>query len=382
MRLTVVSAYYPSHGGGMELACERLVEDLAAGGHEVRWMAQADGPVPDVPKGVCCPFYGSDLVYRLSGTPLPVPYPSVMVSLIRHLRWSDLVIIVEANFVISAIAYFVAKLMRSKVILVQHVGKPSTVSSIAIALAAMVEILVVRPMMRSADKVVFVSPWVASHFRHMHLDRRATIVGHAIDTDVFRPASSIAEKVAARRRLGLPSQGPIACFVGRLTESKGVGVIEQMARERPQWTFAIAGTGPVNPESWRLANVRKLGQLGADMVAQVYHASDVLLLPSQSESFSLVVREAMACGCEVICASQILQTDHKLADFLNTAEVDLSDTAGTANRFLDLLDRERDIDVDAGRRHVLSECSPLEVRRRYLEVVEQTGAEPEMAVTL
>ena len=383
MRLTVVSAYYPSHGGGMELACLRLVEDMAAGGHEVRWMAQADGALPDVSQAACYPFSGSDFFYRLSGTPLPLPYPRVLAALIRHLRWSDLVIIAEANFVISALAFLVAKLLGARIILVQHVGKPSTVSPIAIALAAIVELLAVRPMMRSADKVVFVSPWVASHFRQLQLDRRAVIIGHAIDTDVFRPASSAADKRAAGRRLGLP-RGPVACFVGRLTETKGIGILEQMARQRPDWTFAIAGTGPVDPAAWGLTNIRHLGQLKPEALTRLYQASDVLVLPSQSESFSLVVREAMACGCAVICASQILQTDRRLAEFLATTEVDLVDSAGTAQRFLELLDREREraSDAEAARRYVLSECSPGEVRRRYLALVDEIGLSAIMAAPL
>lgn len=373
MRLTVVSAYYPSHGGGMELACQRLVEDLATGGHEVRWLAQADGPLPDVPHAECFPFAGSDLIYRLSGVPLPLPYPQSFLSLIRHLKWSDQVIIAEVNFVISALAFVVARLLGIRIIVIQHVGQPSTVSRIASALAAIAEAVAVRPMLKSADRVVFVSPWVAAHFNSLELDRRAAIIGHAIDTEIFRPASSVLEKRAARCKLGLP-QGPIACFVGRLTETKGIGIIEEMARLRPDLTFAIAGSGPINPDDWGLDNVRYLGQLSADRVALLYQATEVFLLPSQSESFSLVVREALACGCAVICSAQIIETDHRLADFVATTNVDLADSAGTARRFLAMFEKPQGHKADAARRHVLSECAPQEVRRRYLELVDQISA--------
>jgi glycosyltransferase involved in cell wall biosynthesis len=380
MRLTVVSAYYPSHGGGMELACKRLVEDLAAGGHEVRWMAQTDGVLPDVPHAECCPFEGSDLVYRLSGIPLPLPYPQSLLSLIKHLKWSDQVIITEANFIISALAFVVAKLLGIRTIVVQHVGQPSTVSRIATALAAIAEVVAVRPMLKSADRVVFVSPWVAAHFGNLKLDHRAAIIGHAIDTDVFRPASSSSEERAARCKLGLPP-GPIGCFVGRLTETKGIGIIEEMARRRPDLTFAIAGSGPINPDDWGLDNVRYLGQLSADRVALLYQASEVFLLPSQSESFSLVVREALACGCAVICSAQILETDHRLTDFVATTRVDLTDSAGTAKRFLTLFEKAQGHKADAARRHVLRECSPHEVRRRYLELVDQISPRTIMTVS-
>jgi glycosyltransferase involved in cell wall biosynthesis len=39
--------------------------------------------------------------------------------------------------------------------------------------------------------------------------------------------------------------GKVACFVGRLTESKGISVIAELARLRPDWTFAVAGIGPI-----------------------------------------------------------------------------------------------------------------------------------------
>lgn len=360
----------------MELACERLVRDLLSGGYEVDWLAQRDSPLPDLPNGVCKPFSASDLVYDLSGVPLPIPYPTAIGSALSSIRQAELAIIVEANFAISVLCYLVARLVGTPVMLVQHVGKPSTVSRFARLIMQVGERLFTRLMIRNADSVVYVSRSVAAYFEGVRSKPHSETINHAIDVDLFRPLSAPEMRSQVRQRLGLPDDAPIACFVGRTTSSKGIEVIRCLAKVKPDWTFVIAGKGPVDPSDWGLPNVNALGQLSLADVAALYSSSDVMILPSQSESFSLVVREAIACGCPVICSDQILETDPRLAPFIVTAPVDLSDPVKTASAFSASLGEAMEKDREAGRDYIARECSPDTVRFRYLAAVSDAIGRP------
>lgn len=369
--IAVVSAYYPSHGGGIELATRHLVQDLLAGGWCVRWLAQQDGELPDLQTPSCRPLRGTDLLYRLSGIPLPFPYPSAIGRIWGAVGQSAMVVIAEANFPVSVLAYAIARFRSRKVLLVQHVGQPSTVSPVARRVMKLGELLFARRMVRNADAVVYVSPAVATHFSAVRTSGATTTIGHAIDTGLFTLPDGIRGKQSARENLGLPQHGKLACIVGRITPSKGAFVIRALAAHLPGWTFAFAGSGPIDPAQWGLPNVVALGQLDRSAIAQLYRASDALVLASQSESFSLVVREAMASGCRVVCGEQILETDSGLEGFVETAAIDLSDPAATAARFAALLESEPKAAAPAMRSYVVERCSPEANRAAYGALVER-----------
>lgn len=370
-RIALVSAYYPAHGGGMELACAELADALRRAGMRVEWLAQAEGVVPERPGIDHIPLAGTDFIYALSGVPAPLPMPWTLPTIARAVRRADVVIIAEANFALSVVAFVVAKWHRKPIFLVQHVGEPSTVSKMARAVMRAGEALAVRPMVRTAEAVVYVSPVVARHFDGVRTRPESETIGHGLDLGLFRPSAGADERDADRAALTPGQNGKIAAVVGRLTESKGIMVVAEMARRRPDWTFAIAGTGPVDPARWELGNVRILGQLDRAEVARLYRASDTLVLPSPSESFSLVVREALASGCGVLCSEQILETDAGLAPFIVTEEVDLRDVAGTAQHFAAALDRTPTASADEARAYVARQCSPDFLFSRYLRLIER-----------
>lgn len=367
--VALFSAYYPSHGGGMELACADLADSLAEAGIGVEWVSQADGPVPENPATRYTPVPGTDLVYALSGVPLPIPAPWALPAIARAIRRADVAVIAEANFILSLTAFWIAKWHRRTVLVIQHVGEPSTVSKLARLVMRFGEALFVRPMLRRADAVVCVSPVVARHFADLSIPTFLTI-GHGIDIDCFRPPIDAEERASDRMAIGIGDDRKLACFVGRLTKSKGIEIIAEIARLRPDWTFAIAGIGPAEPSNWGLDNVVALGLLERSEVARLYRASDVMLLPSPSESFSLVVREAMASGCGVLCSPQILETDPGLAPYIETAGVDLDEASETSIGIAAALDRHQGRSGTAARDYIIDHCAPDAINRQYVGLVE------------
>lgn len=108
------------------------------------------------------------------------------------------------------------------------------------------------------------------------------------------------ERPALRRRLGLPQHAPIAAVVGSLAPEKAVPDAIRVAEAIPVLHLAIAGTGPLEPELRREAEVRAPGRVHflGDLAdpRPVYGAADLLLLASLSEGVPGVVIEAGMCG--------------------------------------------------------------------------------------
>jgi glycosyltransferase involved in cell wall biosynthesis len=114
-----------------------------------------------------------------------------------------------------------------------------------------------------------------------------------------------------RAELGLPADGRLIVYVGRLIEAKGMrelfAAFGTLTRQDPTIRLAIIGDGVMRDEVHRLARqdgldgrVHLPGGLPPEQVAQWIGASDLLTLPSWSEGYPNVVVEALACGRPVV----------------------------------------------------------------------------------
>ncbi|MDQ3579017.1 MAG: glycosyltransferase [Actinomycetota bacterium] len=132
----------------------------------------------------------------------------------------------------------------------------------------------------------------------------AEVVCNGVDTDLLRPSS----RLAARRRLGLSENAPLAVCVGRLAHLKGqdqfLDAWPSVLAEVPRAEMLLVGDGPM-AQTWRSGHpVARHGSVrwwghGVD-AADFYAAADVVVLPSRAEGMALVPLEAMACGRPVV----------------------------------------------------------------------------------
>lgn len=123
------------------------------------------------------------------------------------------------------------------------------------------------------------------------LDRRGfenvRIWTRGVDRSLFRPY--------ARDHLDLPR--PIILYAGRLAIEKSID--DFIALKMPG-TKVLAGDGPERARLQKLApEAHFLGFLHGEDYARTLAAADVMVFPSLTDTFGLVMLEAMACGTPV-----------------------------------------------------------------------------------
>ncbi len=108
-----------------------------------------------------------------------------------------------------------------------------------------------------------------------------------VDTDLFRPRE--------KNLYGLPR--PISLYVGRIAVEKSV---EDFLRLELPGSKVLIGDGPQRPAlEQAYPGAHFLGPKVGDELARHYAAADVFVFPSRTDTFGLVLLEALACGIPV-----------------------------------------------------------------------------------
>lgn len=149
-----------------------------------------------------------------------------------------------------------------------------------------------RRVMARAAKVVAVSRFAAEIGRATLCETPIKVIHNGIDVDRFRP---IGERESPHRPFRL-------LYVGSWIARKGVDLLAPIMRELgPEYVLHYTGSRSASGATTTLTtNMVDLGRLEAGQVIRAMQESDVLIFPSRSEGFGLVVAEAMASGLPVI----------------------------------------------------------------------------------
>ncbi|MDR7420624.1 MAG: glycosyltransferase [Armatimonadota bacterium] len=136
------------------------------------------------------------------------------------------------------------------------------------------------------------------------------VIANGIDLELFHPG----DRRMARRALDLSPDGHLLLFVGRLVPGKGLtellDVFPAVLGRHPSAALALVGDGPLAPTLRRQAKALGIegrvvfaGERPHREIASWMQAASVFVLPSESEGFPNVVREALASGCPVVATT-------------------------------------------------------------------------------
>lgn len=154
-----------------------------------------------------------------------------------------------------------------------------------------------------------------------------------------------------------PSQypGPVLLYVGRVSAEKNIEAF--LAIDTPG-TKVIVGDGPARAElQAKYPDAVFLGFLKSEALTAAYAAADLFVFPSKTDTFGLVMIEAMACGLPVAAFPVTGPIDIITNPTFGALDADLGTAIGNA-----LATGQRAACIDEARRYSWENCT-----RQFIE---------------
>ena len=197
--------------------------------------------------------------------------------------------------------------------------------------------------------------------REGYAARPSRVIPPGVDVERFAPDAGARSRV--RRELGWDESVPVAGFLGRFIEAKGIRVLTSVLPSiRTPWRALFVGDGPELPhlrefEAAHRSNVAVVTGVPHDHVPAYLNAMDVLCAPSRTtatwrEQFGRMSIEAMACGVPVVASDSgeiphvaggagVIVAEHDIAGWTAAIEALLTDAARRRELGARGLDRAR-----------------------------------------
>ena len=294
---------YPTYGGSGVIATE-LGKELALRGHKVHFISYA------------LPFrltqFVENVVFHeveMSSYPLfefPL-YSLALASKMVEVAQYEQLDLLHVHYAIphASSAYLAKQMLKDKIdlkIVTTLHGTDITLVGLEPSFLPLVKFSI-----EESDGVTAVSRFLKEKtITNYEIQKNIEVIPNFVDTEIFKPS----ECCGFRKHIA-PNNEKVLVHTSNFRQVKRVPdtlkIFAKVLQEIPA-KLVLVGDGPDRSECERLCrqlgicdNVRFLGK--QDGLVEILNASDIFLIPSQSESFGLAALEAMACGLPVISSS-------------------------------------------------------------------------------
>ncbi len=305
LRIVVTSSHALPHVGGVEVLVDKEIRALASLGHEVVLITSDEsgaGETPVYPDNVrVIRVASSGFLERRYGLFVPIPSPRLLSVLFREISRCDVVHSHGCIVLNSAAALLVAWILGKPSILTEHNGIQPRKTRLLTYIVRLAMETLGRMSARLARRCVTYNSRVQRNLRRFAGPRKPIdFVPYPVDKERFFPPSPEVRR-QAREQLGWPEGRPKILFVGRLVAEKGIPLL--LAAADPAYDLVFCGSGdPGILGPLPRPGVEYLPPRPQAELVRIYHAADLLVLPSCVEGFPLVAREALACGLKSVLA--------------------------------------------------------------------------------
>ena len=324
MRIDIITDTFAPDINGVAMTLGRLSQGLSRSGHRVTVICSGEQPTSST-SIAAIPLPG----YKEVRIGLPGPFKLRK----RWLKKRPDVIYVATESPLGVSAVSVASGLGIPVTTGFHTNFHEYMEQYKLKALQPAALSYLRHIHRRAHATMAPSPEVMDLLRregieHVHL------LGRGVDTQLFSPTRRDEE---LRATWNANRDSMVYLMVGRVAAEKNIPLAMRAFAElhatQPQARFVVVGDGPLR-ESWQKSQpwVHFAGMQRGEDLARHYASADVLLFPSETETFGNVVLEGMASGLTVIAydyAAAAQQIQHERNG--------LKATKGDAAGWLDLV---------------------------------------------
>jgi glycosyltransferase involved in cell wall biosynthesis len=304
MKILIVSHYLIPHIGGIEIVAYNQAKSLIKQGHEVTIITskihnEAETQVMD----------GIQIrrvkILNIFEDKFNIPYPIFSFRLIpllfQEIKNADLCHVHDIFYLSSISAALVSKIMRKPIILTQHVGIVYT-NKFIIFVQKVVYATIGRYIFNVSRKIITYNPYVSSFIKKFDINKsKVILMNNGVDLSLFKPASDKTKK-DLRNKYNILVNKKVVLFVGRFVTKKGFEKL--YSAQDDNYLIIFIGSGALPKYMKNNNNVLFVKGANQKILADYYKLSDIFVLPSIGEIFTLVMQEAMASGLPIITTKE------------------------------------------------------------------------------
>ena len=133
----------------------------------------------------------------------------------------------------------------------------------------------------------------------------ATVVPSGVNTGLFTPPDPSTARGGRLRDKYLGAHDHLAVFVGRVAAEKNLQAIMRHVAVFQERNIGVVfvGDGPFADEVRASSDIPVTGYLFKDDLADAYRSADLFLFPSLTDTYGMVLLEAMGTGLPIVCST-------------------------------------------------------------------------------
>ncbi|RPJ33576.1 MAG: glycosyltransferase [Verrucomicrobiaceae bacterium] len=329
MKIDIVTDTYAPDVNGVAMTLGRLTEGLRQRGHRVHVIHTGATAGEGETLAAAVPLPG----YKEVRVGLPKPHELRA----RWLKKRPDAVYVATESPLGKSALKAAKALGVPVATGFHTNFHQYLSQYGMPALQPVAMGYLRNFHQQADCTLTPSPDMVEQLTAAGV-KNVQLLGRGVDTRLFSPLKRC-EKI--RAGWGAQESTPVALMVGRVSAEKNfdlaIKTFERMRQIFLDVRFVVVGDGPLREKlAAKYPWLHFAGVKCGEALARHYASADVLVFPSETETFGNVLLEAMASGLATVSYDYAAAALH-VRSGENGFKADKGDSAGFINQALSAL---------------------------------------------